>query len=397
MRHKTSKTRRAVSTVLGVAVITTLLGTPPFAAAEHRSPPDPVQAQLDLLTSVDRVPGALAQVRDRHGRLVTMTAGTAELGTDRPMVGSNGRFRVASVTKTFVATAVLRLVAQDRVRLDEPIETYLPGVVRGTGEGAEIDGREISVRQLLQHTSGVPNYTEYLDFSQLEGPVEASELVRLALSHKRDFAPNGGWRYSNTGFLVVGMLVERLTGKDIGTAVTDLVVRPAGLRDTYWPPAGERRIRGPHAHNYVLDKDNPEGPMVDVTEYEPSWAGASGALVSTPSDLNRFWQELLGGHLLPSKQLAQMRATVPAPGLGDRAGYGLGLARLQLSCGDYAWGHGGDLLGAGVSNVTLRTETGREATVYMTGQTGEQAAKRLLRTIDVALCAEQHGLTGVAA
>lgn len=140
-----------------------VLGTPPLAAQTHRPPAatHPVQAQLDLLTTVDRVPGALAQVRDRRGRLVTMTAGTSELGTDRPMVGADGRFRVASVTKTFVATAVLRLAARDRVRLDEPIETYLPGVVRGTGDGAAIDGGNITVRQLLQHTSGVPNYTEW--------------------------------------------------------------------------------------------------------------------------------------------------------------------------------------------------------------------------------------------
>lgn len=387
MAHTASKTRRAVGIALGVAA---LLLTPPLAAAEHRAPPDtdPVQAQLDLLTGVDRVPGALAQVRDRHGRSVTMTAGTAELGTNRPMVGSEGRYRVASVTKTFVATAVLRLVAKHRVRLDEPIETYLPGVVRGTGEGAEIDGRNITVRQLLQHTSGVPDYVQYLDLSQLEGPVEASELVRLALSHKPDFIPGKGWRYTNTGYTLAGMLVERLTGKDIGTAVTDLVIRPAGLRDTYWPPAGERRIRGPHAHNYMPDEDDPEGPLVDVTEYEPSWAGASGALVSTPNDLNRFWRELFGGHLLPSRQLAQMRATRPAPALGDDVGYGLGLVRLPLTCGGNAWGHGGDLVGAGVSNASLRAETGRAATVYITAQTGEQAANRLRHTIDVALCAE---------
>jgi len=80
-----------------------------------------------------------------------------------------------------------------------------------------------------------------------------------------------------------------------------------------------------------------------------------------------------------------MRATVPAPGIGDGAGYGLGLARLPLTCGGYAWGHGGGLAGAGVSNASLRAETGREATVYITAQTGKQAANRVLQTIDVAL------------
>jgi D-alanyl-D-alanine carboxypeptidase len=134
-----------------------------------------------------------------------------------------------------------------------------------------------------------------------------------------------------------------------------------------------------------LDKNDPEGPLVDVTGFEPSWAGASGALVSTPADLDRFWRELFGGRLLPSRQLTQMRATVPAPDIGDGAGYGLGLARLPLSCG-HAWGHGGDLIGAGVSNASLRTDTGRQATVYITAKTGEQAVDRMLRTVDIALC-----------
>lgn len=177
-----------------------------------------------------------------------------------------------------------------------------------------------------------------------------------------------------------------MTGNDIGTAVTDLVVRPARLADTYWPPAGERRIRGQHAHNYLLDVDDPDGPLVDVTEYEPSWAGASGALVSTPADLNKFWRTLLGGDLLPRAQLAQMRATVPAPGIGEGAAYGLGLARLPLSCGGHAWGHGGDLAGAGVSNASVRSHTGREVTVYLTARTGEQAGTRMMRTVDTALC-----------
>src|SRR6266540_1285450 len=86
-------------------------------------------------------------------------------GTGRPMVSGTGRFRIASVTKPFTAVAVLRLVAGHRVALDAPIETYLPGVVRGTGEGAGIDGHDITVRQLLRHTSGLPNYVNYLDRS----------------------------------------------------------------------------------------------------------------------------------------------------------------------------------------------------------------------------------------
>ncbi len=342
-----------------------------------------VQAQLDLITGADRVPGALAEVRDRRGRSVTITSGTAEVGTDRPMVDGDGRFRIASVTKPFTAAAVLQLVALHRIRLDASVETYLPGVVRGTGEGREIHGRNITVRQLLQHTSGLPDYVRFVDPAEQSRPVEAAELVRIALANKPDFDPGDGWQYSNTGFVLAGMIVERVTRQDIGTAVTDLVIRPARLGDTYWPRAGERWIRGPHARNYTVDE---AGSLVDVTEVEPSWAGAGGAMVSTPSDLNRFWQELLGGRLLPRWALAEMRKTVPAPGLGPDAEYGLGLIRLPLSCDGYAWVHGGDLAGGGVANVSGQDASGRAATVYITALTGGSGVNDMRRAMDIALC-----------
>lgn len=359
-------------------------------AAAERGPvidTEAIRAQLDLITSADRVPGALAEVRDRRGRPVTVTSGTAEPGTGRPMVGGAGRFRIASVTKPFTAVAVLQLVVRHQVRLDAPIETYLPGVVRGTGEGHEIDGRIITVRQLLQNTSGLPDYVRFLNPGDPREPVEAAELVRIALAHRPDFAPGAGWQYSNTGYVIAGMLVERLTRKDIGTAVTELVIRPAHLRDTYWPPAGERRIRGPHARNYALNPADPAGPLVDVTEFEPSWAGAAGAMVSTPADLNRFWQELFGGRLLPQWALTQMLTPVLAPELGPEAEYGLGVARLPLSCGGRVWAHGGDLAGGGVANVSGRDDSGRAATVYITALTGGASIEHMLGTFDTAFCA----------
>jgi D-alanyl-D-alanine carboxypeptidase len=385
MLTKSDTARRVgVAVVVGAAVVA-LAGT---AVAEYQPITDvrAVQAQLDQVTGAGRIPGALAQVRDRRGRSVTITSGTAELGTGRPMVGGDGRFRIASVTKSFVAVAVLQLVARQRIRLDASVETYLPGVVRGTGEGSQIDGRAITVRQLLQHTSGLPDYVPLLDPGELDRPVEAAELVRIALSQRPPFSPGEGWKYSNTGYVLAGMIVERLTHKDIGTAVTELVIRPAHLRDTYWPPAGEVRIRGPHAHNYTVDKADPAGPLVDVTEVEPSWAGASGAMVSTPSDLNRFWQQLFGGRLLPRWALTEMQNVVPAPGLGEDMFYGLGLIRVPLSCGGQIWAHGGDLHSGGVANISGQDDSGRAATAYVTALTGGSAAGQLLRVMETALC-----------
>lgn len=84
------------------------------------------------------------------------------------------------------------------------------------------------------------------------------------------------------------MLIERVTDRDVITEVTERVIRPLGLRDTYWPAAGDIEIRGPHARNYTENQDDPAGPLVDVTEFEPSLAWAAGAMISTPTDLNRF-------------------------------------------------------------------------------------------------------------
>ncbi|RZS32452.1 D-alanyl-D-alanine carboxypeptidase [Herbihabitans rhizosphaerae] len=379
----TFRKRGALAAVAAVALTTAVVASSP-AAAQRNPVTGAVQAELDLLTSVDRIPGALAQIRDRHGRSVTVTSGTAELGTGRPMVSGTDSYRVASVAKSVTAVAVLRLVADHRVELDAPIETYLPGLVQGTGEGVEIDGRDITVRQLLQHTSGLSDYTRYLvPFDPLRR-VEPMELVRLSLAHKPDFAPGKGQAYSNTAFIVAGMLVERLTGKDIRTAMADLVIRPAGLHDTYWPATGDTGIRGRHARNYMLDKTNPQGPLVDATAFEPSLLGAGGALVSTPADLNKFWRELFGGRLLPGRMLAEMQTAMPPPPGGPNAGFGLGLMRIPLTCGGDAWGHDGDLLGVGTWSA--RNASGREATVYMTAQTGSHASKQLRRTLDVALC-----------
>ncbi|MFE2757197.1 serine hydrolase domain-containing protein [Actinosynnema sp. NPDC059335] len=382
----TTKPARRVVAALAAGASVVALGVPATAADRPITDVAAIAANLDLITGNDRVPGALAEVRDRRGRSVTIMSGTAESGTGRAMVDGDGRFRIASVTKPFTAVAVLRLVARHRIRLDEPVETYLPGVVRGTGEGSAIDGREITVRQLLQHTSGLPDYVRFPGSVDRDRPVEAAELVRIALDHRPEFAPGRGWAYSNTGYVLAGMVVERVTRQDIATAVTDLVIRPARLRDTYWPPAGERGIRGPHARNYTLDETDPAGPLVDVTEFEPSWAGASGAMVSTPSDLNRFWRELSGGGLLPGWALAQMRTTVPAPGLGPGVAYGLGLIRLPRSCGGHLWVHGGDLAGGGVANVSGHDDSGRAATVYITALTGGAAVARMRATLDLALC-----------
>ncbi len=379
--------RRAVLGLVGGAVGTVSVAGVAAARKGASGGAHPAQRHLDLLTSVDGIPGALAQIRDGADLAATLTSGTAELGTGRPMIGGDGQFRIGSVTKSFTAAAVLQLVDEGAVRLDEPIETYLPGVVRGTGDGAEIDGHHISVRQLLQHTSGIPDYMEHINPPEWDRPVDAEELIRLALALEPDFDPGRGWSYCSTGYLIAGMLVERLTDRDIGTAVTERVIEPARLHDTYWPPTGERAIRGPHAHAYLGDPADPQAPLLDVTEFEPSLSGAAGAMVSTPSDLDRFWRRLFAGRLLSGRALTEMTNVMPS---GPGEGYGLGLQRFRLTDGGCFWGHLGDTLGSSIRSGL--DATGRQVTAYITARTGsDQAKARLERTVDTAFCARRRG------
>lgn len=291
----------SVALVLGACCLTTAT-----VAAQPRGDHADVQAIMDGFAARG-VPGAMAFAQDRRGRW-TVTSGTGELGADRP-IRPWDRVRVASNTKMFVATVVLQLVGEGRVVLDAPIERYLPGLVRGNG----YDGARITVRQLLQHISGMADYVNDVpaDPDANNHPWRPEELVAIGLSHPPLFEPGAGWAYSNTGYIVLGMLVEAVTGTDIGANITDRLIRPLGLWQTTYPQAGDKRIRGPHAHGYYAF---PRQPVTDVTELEPSIPGSAAALISIGPDLTRFGRALLAGQVLRPDLLAQMRKTVPAEG-----------------------------------------------------------------------------------
>ncbi|WP_435616285.1 serine hydrolase domain-containing protein, partial [Streptomyces coelicoflavus] len=214
-------------------------------------------------------------------------------------------------------------------------------LVRGDG----IDGRNITVRQLLQHTSGLPNYTETMPkFSEWRHTfVDDHDLLDMAFKEKASFPPGKGWEYSNTNYTLAGLIVQKVTGRPIGEEITDRIIEPLHLRHTYWPGEGEQTIRERHPHGYASDE--PGGPLMDATEVDPSWGGAAGQLVARPSDVNRFLTGLMDGRLLEPAQLEEMRTTVEAKGLGDGWRYGLGIVEMPLSCGGVAWGHGGDFDG----------------------------------------------------
>ncbi|MFC0864959.1 serine hydrolase domain-containing protein [Sphaerimonospora cavernae] len=381
-RTASPSTRRLLAAGALAASLTLAVGagTAP-AIAGTRDTQAVAQKELDKLVRSGEFPGALAQVRDRDGNIHDYTAGVGDVRT-KAKVPVDGRVRIGSNTKTFVATVMLQLVGEGKVGLDAKVEKYLPKLIRGNGN----DGRKITIRQLLQHTSGLPNYTRWIpDISKLQHLYsEPRELLDMALAHRRSFVPGKGWEYSNTNYVVAGLIVQKVTGRPISEEIDKRITDRLGLRDTYWPGIGDQTIRGTHPHGYTVKK--PGAKPVDVTKLDPSWGWAAGQLIGSPGDLNRFYRALLDGKLLKPEQLRQMRETVKAKGLPDGWEYGLGLVRIRLSCGGYAWGHGGDIDGYETRNAA--TDDGRAAAIAVTALPSTEAgALRMVDSLDRILCA----------
>ncbi|MEV6743211.1 serine hydrolase domain-containing protein [Streptomyces sp. NPDC051080] len=381
-RQQGGRRRRTVSAAaaMAIGVMTLAALTPPASsasAAVATARPDAVQQALNTLVRDDGMPAALASVKGRDGRTRTYTAGVGDLATGSK-VPRGGQVRIGSNTKAFTAVVVLQLVGEGKIALDADIDTYLPGLVRGKG----IDGRRITVRQLLQQTSGLPNYTNYLgDDVRYYTP---RELLATALRHPADFDPGEKWAYSNTNYIVAGLIVQKITGRPLAKEIDRRIIKRVGLRHTYFPAPGDASIREPHPHGYY--RESADGPLRDITEIDPSWGWAAGQLISTGSDLNRFFGALLAGRLLPPAQLARMRSTVPAEAtFGPGARYGLGLVSRPLPCGGLSWGHGGSF--PGYETRSGATDDGRAASVAVTMQLTDEASRRNLeRAVDTALC-----------
>ena len=295
-------------------------------------------------------PAALAAVTDSKGESagVAVGKGNLETGQAPPM---DGEVRVGSASKTFVAVVVMQMVQEGKVGLDEPIETYLPGLIKGEG----IDASRITVRQLLQHTSGLPEYTDTTpgsgDIFQIKDHyAQPRDLLDTALSKPAAFEPGTQWKYTNTNYIVLGMLIERVSQRPVGEQIDQRIVKKLGLSHTYFPAPGEEKIRGTHPRGYHL---NGEGKLEDITEMDPAWGWAAGAMVSTPSELNTFFQAVFDGRLLTQSSIDEMKngAVDASSYLGSGTVYGLGLIGRSLSCGGTAWGHGGTIYGYQTDNA----------------------------------------------
>lgn len=327
-----------------VAVGAALAG-PAVPAAQAVGEQAAVRQVLAAVRQTSSAPGAGFTYGDGIGPDISVSSGTGRLLANDP-IGPDDKVRVGSDTKMFVAAVALQLVDEGVLELDVPIEQYVPGVLRypadkvPTGfDPAAFDGRTVTLRQLLQHTAGIPDYAANILYTlhplhQVLAPTPEN-LVAHGTRNGPLWSPGASWRYSNTGYALVGMIVQATTGRSIGTQIAERIVAPLGLTNTFFAERGQKAIPGPHVRGYLTQL-----LPVDLTGIEPAVWGAAGALVSSAADMNTFMSALLAGEILSPARLADMQDEVPYLA----GGYGLGLVRIPLSCGD-AWGHAGYLAG----------------------------------------------------
>ncbi|MFI6513250.1 serine hydrolase domain-containing protein [Streptosporangium sp. NPDC050855] len=370
-------------------VVAGLLPASPAVAHTRHEDPAGVRRALDAVVAAG-APGVLARIDDDRGTWIG-TAGTADLRTGGP-VPRQARFRVASLTKTMVSAAVLQLVQEGRVRLEEPIGERLPGHVA--------DGDRITVRELLNHTGGLADYVAAPEFADPERYGERTYTPgRLVAEAERLPRPERGrFAYSNTGYILLGLLVEKVTGRDLSAELDRRIFRPAGMTRSYLPVTSDV-IRGPHATGYHLPRGaDPAAPgaLRPVTRLNPSFAWAAYGVVSDARDVNRFHRALFGGRLVGPELLARMRTGVATPQAPIFPEYGLGLESVALTCGPM-WGATGSIPGYQTFGFADATGT-RRMTVSVNVQRNDPGVVPMLLSVLDALnryfCGEPYRLPG---
>ncbi|MGW1027114.1 serine hydrolase domain-containing protein [Streptomyces sp. NPDC002577] len=309
--------RTQVAVLLAAALLCLSTGSAPASATP------PADADLPLLVTRGKAPAAALLAREEEGSRFARTS---------PAIRRADHFRAGSITKTFIATVVLQLAAEHRLSVSDTVDRHLPGLIRGRGN----DGRTLTLRSLLTHTSGLYDFT-----ADTKGAIPLSPLqaVRTALAHPP--TTRGAFAYSNTNYVVLGMVIEQVTGRSYAAEAERRIITPLHLTGTSFPGA-RTSLPSPHGRSYTADG-------ADITALDPRVAGAAGELVSTLADLGRFYAALLGGRLLPPAELREMLDTRPTQGR-----YGMGLYPVRLPCGTTVWGHNGRIAGSYVRTAATR-------------------------------------------
>jgi D-alanyl-D-alanine carboxypeptidase len=316
----------------------------------------------------DRLQEALEQTGQAHGPglfgLVTEAGhevfagatGRATLHDERPIDASD-RLRIGSITKTFVTVLALQLLDDGAFGWDDSVERWLPGMVP--------DGERTTVGHLLRMRSGLPDYNDQtlgtpLDFAQLQRYWSPESLVSAALTSTDRIPIDSVFRYCNTDYILLGLIIERATGQRVDAQMCQRVLVPADLVDTTFPVV-DPQLPQPHADGHL--RMTPEEPHVECTTMSPSEAWTAGAIVSTPHDLAKFLDALFDGSLLSSDSLARMTACEER--VHDTRWRGLGIDRRLLPNGQYILGHHGGV--PGFTSMAVRTESGRNIVLYQNG------------------------------
>ncbi|HEY9330882.1 MAG TPA: serine hydrolase domain-containing protein [Streptomyces sp.] len=273
--------------------------------------------------------------------------GVADTATREPMAAGS-YIRIGSETKTFTVTALLELVDDHRIRLDDPISKYVPGVRNGD---------RITLRHLAEMRSGLFPYTADADFTHdlLSNPQRhftPQELLAYGMKHRNTFKPGARFQYSNSNLVLLGLVIEKVSGHRIEDVIHNRVLRPSRLRHTLFPTGPE--FPEPHPRGYT--NQTLSGETEDATDWNPSWAWSAGAMISDLQDLRRWARIVATGELLSPATQAQRLRTLPTgiPGLS----YGLGIFETG------GWiGHNGSL--PGYETVTVYLPSQRATLVIM--------------------------------
>jgi D-alanyl-D-alanine carboxypeptidase len=364
-----------VPTQLAALLLASLVLTGAAHAAPSAARPSRIATAADAAVAAG-VPGLVVYARV-GGHTTLLARGSDDLTTQRAMTTAD-RFRIGSVTKTFVATVIMQLVEERKLALDDRIEKYLPGLVP--------NGDAITIRELLSHTSGLP---DYFSNKRIYAPYLSGNLTyvwphRTVVSvSTRDtpiFAPGapGQWAYSNTGYYILGLTIERITGHTLARELADRIFRPLHLSNTTLPSSPT--LPGRYAHGYTPTAGK---KLQDITRISPSILWAAGGIVSTAADVATFERALFQGRLVSKPLVRQMRSNaVVIPGSGGRQAAGLGLFERRFPCA-IAWGHGGDLPGYTTNAYSSPSGQRQVVVTVNAGEEGEltQAARNALEQV----------------
>ena len=297
-----------------------------------------------LLFSPGELPGLWVGIWDREKGVHVRGYGKAEVGARD--ADADDFIRIGGLTRTFVATAVLDLVAEGRLRLSDAIEDHAPALVE---RFPELRGR--TVRQLLSMTSGLPGYFDAVFAELVREPSRAFTPDRLmALAMRYPVARPGPTNYSDTDYIVLGQIVEEVTGRSLAEVIEERVTEPLGISDARLPPSGDTKLPEPASHGYAFgcgdgieERGLREG--ADVTDWSVSWAQAAGAMYARFSDLGVWGASMLGNELLPDSLASQRLRTRPDANGVDLYGLGIGeIPRRFLLDGTW-YAHAGFSLG----------------------------------------------------